>query len=86
MTTAIHILVHDVTVQKVIVISITFSHIVKIIIIIKTKLIKTLCNTANGYGFFNFVAIGVPALYICRKSNIGAKIMPTNEKAILAHY
>ena len=47
----IHILAHDVTVQKAIVISITFAHIVKIIIIIKTKLIKTLCNTANGYGF-----------------------------------
>ena len=46
---------------KSIVISITFSHIVKIIIIIKMKLIKTLCNTANGYGFFTFVAISVPA-------------------------
>ena len=48
------------------------------------KLIKTLCNTANGYGVFTFVAIGVPALYICRKPNIGVKIMPTNEKAIFS--
>ena len=44
------ILAHDVTVQKAIIIPITFSHFVKIIII-KTKLIETLCKTANGYGF-----------------------------------
>ena len=35
-------------------------------------------------GFFTFVAIGVPALYICRKPNIGVKILDTNEKAIFS--
>ena len=42
------------------------------------------------WGFFTFVAIGVPALYICRKPSVfllyifEAKIMPTNEKAFFS--
>ena len=36
---------------------------------------------AMGFHFHSHQAISVPAVYLCRKPSIGAKIMPTNEKA-----